>query len=177
MPLLAYFGTIGVVLTALLVFANFLLKSPQPEGSGPAAAAVEANLPTPKVTSGVARHTVGVTRVAPSVELRGGRLSPDVPAAAAQAEPTEPATRDLMQPAPEQQMSEGNVERRSLKNAKPRSKTAKTRMRGRNAAVARGPYGKGSPYSSPGSYSPGYYSYAHERPAWPFSAQGTLGPH
>jgi hypothetical protein len=177
MPLLAYFGTIGALLTALLVFVNFLLQPPGSKKSQAAVAAAEAKLPQPRPTNRIAEYTAGVTRVAPSAEPRYGP-PPAVPAADVQDSALEQATSIPLQPAPEQQSSTSGPERKSLQRPKAKVKSAKARSRARNAHAGWSPDGRRPAYYDPAYFGRGYNAYARERSSWPFStAQGTLGPH
>jgi hypothetical protein len=165
MPLVTYFGTIGAILTVLMLLVNVLLD-PGHDRSNPESAPAETNLPKPRATAPVAQYTPGVTRIAPSEDVQGGRLSLAAPPTAASAEP-------------QQQQSESEVERTSLQRRKPDGRTAKIRTKGRNANVAGRHSGRKTAYSdlSPGYYSPGFHSYARERPAWPFPIRDSLDPH
>jgi hypothetical protein len=163
MPLVAYFGAIGALLTAILLLTNVLLESGH-NSSRSVFAPVETNLPKPRISASTAQHTVGVTRIAPSEDIQDGRVYSAAPAAADRAEP-------------QQRPSESDVERRSLKKAKPDSKVTKTRSRSRHADA--GWRRKRPTYSNvtPRSYGSGFYSYARETPASSFPTRDSLGPH
>src|SRR5262245_45518556 len=122
MPLVTYFGTIGGLLTALLLLINVLLDAGHGR-STPTSAPAETNLPKSRATAPVAQYTPGVTRIAPSEDVRGGRLSLAAPDAGGRAEP-------------QQQLGEGDVAQTSPKRPKPNGTTAKSRSKGRNADVA-----------------------------------------
>src|SRR5262245_40810453 len=173
MPLLAYFGTVGALLAGLLLLTNLLLVPPRSEGPRLAVSVAESDLPKPRSANRVERYTVGVTRIAPSEEMRGGRLSPAAPA---RSEPTGSTTPDVVQSESKKQPREG--ERSSPARAKPKSKVAKVRTMGRNARVAGRQYDGTATYPGAGSFPVQQpMAYTQERRRWSFSAEGSLGPH
>jgi len=112
MPLFAYFTRVGAALLALLLFLNFMLepRKPHPE---PAAAAI-ANSP-PKLTTGSALRT----------------------APASEAQPQLSAATNFGRPEQIRQLSTGEVEPKSVPQAEPKSKTARTRVRAQHITAAR----------------------------------------
>jgi hypothetical protein len=173
MPLLAYFGTIGSLLMALLLLAGFLLEPP-PTSPKPGSAGAETNLPRPKITSRVGQYAAADARTAPAREPRHETSPPAAPQTA------ELTAWNSAQPATEQQAGAGG-ERNSFKAAKRKAVQVRTRVRnpgdaGRQDAAWR-QYGR-QPTNAARAYSSyGYNSYARERPSWQSWAEGTLGPH
>lgn len=161
MPLLSYFGTVGAVLLALLLLANFLLE-PRRDGSAPASSFSEKNLPKPRIASRVARTTVGESRPLPSAEARF-----EPPRAVPVSEPGEPAEQmawNEVQRAPTGRSSADDRQRKSFKRAKT---TAELSRRHRKKPT----------YASPVYSTSAYYSYARAIPRLRYSAEGTLGAH
>jgi hypothetical protein len=151
MPLLAYFVTVGTVLTALLLLVNVMLEPSKPETLTPAAAGVAASLPKPRITTGSAQPSLAPT-------ARAGEDRPPLPTA---------TMETSVQPAQAQPSSREEAERKSFTRSKPKGKTAKSRARGRNADDVRRRYRDDS----------GYASRAQQWPTRSYSAEGTLGPH
>jgi hypothetical protein len=171
MPLLLYFSTIGAVLIALLLLINLLLEPRQPKSTKPASAAVETNLPKPRIASQVARQTVGAAHTASAAGARHQTTSPAAPAADARDRRIEPTAWNPVQTA--QQSSIEGMQSKPLNSARSRGKS----VRGRNTDAAWHHRAKKPAYSGPAYSSPGYRSYARERPTTSSWAEGTLGPH
>jgi hypothetical protein len=157
-PLLAYFLTVGALLTALVLLVNVVLEPSKPEKPQPAVAAISTGSPKPRITTGSAQYTGSTRPVAPSAQ-------------AEHAKPTT-TTSTLRQSAQEQPSGSGEAEPKPLTRAKPKKSTAQKPKGGRNAdAVWRNDRGDA-----------GYSSYA-QKPAQPPTvrgtspAEGTLGPH
>jgi len=156
-PLLAYFLTVGTLLTALMLLVNVALEPSKPERPQPTVADISTGFPKPRISTGSAHDTGSTAPVAPS----------------AQAEHAKPTTTStLTQSAQEQPSSSGEVEPKPVTRAKPKKSTARKPMGGRNAdAVWRNDHGDA-----------GYSSYA-QKPTRPPAvqgsslAEGTLGPH
>jgi hypothetical protein len=158
LPLLAYFMTVGALLTALLLLVNFMLAPIKPESSQPVAR-VETSFPQPRMTMGAAQDP--------------GRIAAVAPAAQAQHALPATTTSPLTQSAQEQSSGSGEMEPKLLPRAKPKKSTAQKPVRGWKAdAASRNDQGDA-----------GSSNYAQERPALPRAAQGsspaegTLGPH
>ena len=158
MPLLSYFGTMGALLTALLLLANFLLQ-PQPGGAKPAAAGVETNLPKPGIASRVADRTVGQ---APTLVSAVTQSEPRPVVPAPETSGLEQTAGSSMQP-PSDRPSSGDMLERAKTEARSRS------VRNRDATTRRG--------RNPTYDSRAYSSYARDMPRLRVSAEGTLGPH
>ncbi len=149
MPLLAYFGTVGVLLTALLLFVNAMLEPDKPKNPNYAPARVETSLPQPRTTTGLTQRAAGVAQAqaAPAIEIRQ--------------EPTSPTTPLGMTPSAyeqQPQMNSDEGERKSFKATKPKNKTARIHKKRRTTDTASRPYRE----------QPGYSSYAQGRPPLPF---------
>jgi hypothetical protein len=112
MPLFAYFTRVGAALLALLLFLNFMLE-PSKQNPKPTAAAIANS--TPKLMTGSALGTEP----------------------ASEAQPQLSAATNFRQPVQIQQLSTGEVERKSVPQAEPKSKTAKTRVRAQEITSAR----------------------------------------
>jgi hypothetical protein len=147
MPLLKYFVTIGVLLTALLLVVDVLLEPNKAEVARRASARGEANLPKPIIKSRVGQH-VGVT--AQTTPVLEGR-QPTTHATGAQHAPVEASGLS----APEPQATNDRLAQESMTRAKPRRKTA--RIRQNTDGAWRHSHSR-----------PGYNAYAQERPGWPF---------
>lgn len=157
-PLLAYFLTVGTLLTALMLLVNVALEPSKPERPQPAVADIGAASPKPRISTGSAHDTGSTAPVAPSAQ-------------AEHAKPTT-TTSTLTQSAQEQLSGSGEAEPKPLTRAKPKKSTARKPMGGRNAdAVWRNDRGDA-----------GYSSYAQKLARPPAvqgtsPAEGTLGPH
>jgi hypothetical protein len=151
MPLLAYFVTVGTVLTALLLLVNVMLEPSKPETPKPAAAGVATSLPKPRMTTGSAQPSLAPT-------ARAGEDGHPLPKA---------TMETLVQPVQSQPLSQDEAKRKSFTSTTPKGKSMKPRARGRNANDVRRRYRDDS----------GYSSRAQGWPTQSFSAEGTLGPH
>jgi len=160
MRLLAYFGTMGAVLTMVLLLASFIVEPSRPRGSLPNSA-VESNLSKPRILSRVEQYSATL-RIAPAVQA--GYSSPD---------PGSAAGPGISPSAPGQGSGASAVETAPVQRPVSTSKTAQRRnIDNPDAAWRRH------------RRDPAYSSYAQERrgPAperrtsqsW---AEGTLGPH
>jgi hypothetical protein len=116
MPLFAYFTRVGAALLALLLLLNVMLK-PDPE---PAAAGIANSTAKPRMTTGSAQPNGTAVRTA-----RG------------EAQPQASEAANWRQPEQIEQLSTGRAERKSVTQAEPKSKTAKTRVRAQNITAAR----------------------------------------
>src|SRR5262249_47054300 len=145
----------GALLTGLLLLANFLLQ-PQPGEGSPAPAAVETNLPKPRIASRAADRTVGQ---APTL-VSAVTLSEPQPVAPASETPQgiEQTAGNSLQPS-----SSGEVLGAATAGARPRQ------PRTRDAPPRRA--------RNPRYDSRAYSSYARDIPRLRVSAEGTLGPH
>jgi hypothetical protein len=150
MPLLGYFGTMGAVLIAVLLFASFILEPRRIEGSLPNSA-VEANLPRPRILSRVEQYSASA-RTAPSMQAGHGSSDP-VSAAVRETLVQSAPSRDAIEPAP-------------VQPAKARNNTARGAAWRQNRL-------------DPGylSYAQDKRGYAQERARAQSAAEGTLGPH
>jgi hypothetical protein len=157
-PLLAYFLTVGALLTALVLLVNVVLEPSKPERPQPAVADISTGSKKPRISTGSAHDTGSTTPVAP-------------PAQAEHAKPPT-STSTLTQSAQEQPSSSSEAEPKPLTRAKPKKSTAQKPMGGRNADAAwRNDRGDA-----------GYSSYAQKPARLPAAqgtspAEGTLGPH
>jgi hypothetical protein len=156
MPLLKYFAAIGVLLTALLVLCDFMFEQSKAEMRERAAARRETNLPKPRIYSRVGEHAVALAQATPAPAVWQ-------PTALA-SEADRPSAESLLQLAPQPQVSGESAAQDTVKKAKPQRKTAKVRTRRYAIEVARVP-----------TSSPGFFSYAEQRPEWPFRTQPRPG--
>ena len=160
MPLLKYFVSVGVLLTALLVLTDFLYEPSIDALPETAFTRHEVNLPKPKIYSRVGKRAVGIpqTTSAPAMQARSA------PIAEPPRQPTKPPAKQIAA-APESPPTETAAAPNTARKAKPRRKTAKVRTRRQNNDVA---------WRHPDS-NPGYMSYAQERRGWPQFPQTNSG--
>jgi hypothetical protein len=156
MPLLKYFVIIGVLLTALLLLADFMLEPTKAEISRLISARGETDLPKPKIRSRVGQQAMGSAETTPALEAQRRTTR----ASQARHEAVASGANHAGLRATERPVNEDRLE--SVKRAKPKHKTAKIPTRRQDTDVAwRHPHSR-----------PGYNAYAQERPGWPFFAQG-----
>lgn len=150
MSFIIYFGTVGALLTALLLFANAMLGPNKPQRPDFGPARVEARLPQPGTTTARLRPVAisSQAQAAPAIQIPRKQPSPT-------------ATIGVAPSAHEQQpqMSSNEAEQTSFKQTRARNKTARIRTNRRNSDIASRPHREHSAYSS----------YAQERPVLPFS--------
>ena len=150
MPLLAYFATIGALLTALVLLLDVMLAPDKPAPSRHPVAGVETGVRQPRTTSGLAPP--------PAV------IAPSAPIAESRDRPPQTTTMHSVTPTQVQpSMSDGAT---SPAGAKPKSKTRQGRTKDRSIDAVGRPFSDGSAYG-----------YAREKPAPHYSPEGTLGPH
>jgi hypothetical protein len=153
MPLLRYFVTIGVLLTALLLVVDAVLEPRKAEIAARASARGEAKLPKPIIKSRRGQDAMGFAQTTPLLEARQPTMTEP------RHEPLERASNVGLL-ASEQQIGRDRLVQESAKRANSKRKTARLRAR-RNTDVAWSHLNR----------DPAYSVYAQERPAWPFLAQ------
>lgn len=154
MPLLKYFTTIGLLLTALLLLAD-ALREPRSAALRETARR-EADLPKPRIYSRVGERAVNIPQTATALATQAR----SAPTAEVPRPLSESTAEQSVGAAPEPPAREATAAPDAVKKAKPR-KTAKVRAQRHNNDVA------GRHLDS----NPAYLSYAQERRGWPFFPQ------